>query len=199
MIGLIDYGAGNLNSVKKAFEFLGYKCEILLSSDGIMDMERIVLPGVGAFGAASGMLIRNGFFEPLKKWISGGKPFLGICLGMQLMMRGSDEDPDDRGLSAVKGTSKKFTSLRIPQIGWNNVMFPEGESLFEGIKSGTRFYFNHSFYVEPDDVKTVAAETEYGIRYASAVRVKRAYGVQFHPEKSSDAGLKLLDNWVKLC
>ena len=199
MIGLIDYGAGNLNSVKKAFDFLQADITILSSPDEIEKMEKLVLPGVGAFGAASRNLKTKGFLLPLKAWIEKGNPFLGICLGMQLMMEGSEEDKNDTGLSVIKGRSAKFTAERIPQIGWNRVSFPDNEPLFTGVENDTRFYFNHSYYVLPEDTEAVAAETEYGIRYSSALKIKRAYGVQFHPEKSADPGLKVLKNWLTLC
>ncbi|NOZ60717.1 MAG: imidazole glycerol phosphate synthase subunit HisH [Calditrichaeota bacterium] len=199
MIAIIDYGAGNLKSVKKAFDFLGIESEIATAPEQMKRAEKIVLPGVGAFGAAVEKLQQSDFFEPLQKWLAQDKPFLGICLGMQLLMETSAESPDFRGLEFFKGDCLRFESGKVPQIGWNNVKFARESSLFKNIPDGSFFYFLHGFYLRPEDGEITSANSDYGVIYPAAVEKGNVFAVQFHPEKSGEHGLQLLKNWVEIC
>ena len=198
MIGIIDYGAGNLRSVKKAFDFLGFKSEIISKTEELKNVDRVVLPGVGAFGAAVSKLQESGFKLAVKEWMKADKPFLGICLGMQMMLEKSEETIGSSGVGFIKGDNLKFVKGKVPQIGWNRVLFKESLPLFEGIDDGAFFYFVHSYYVKPEDNSEIA-KTEYGLSYPSVLNRGRVYGVQFHPEKSGENGLKMLNNWVTKC
>lgn len=194
-IGIIDYGAGNLLSVKKAFDFLGVEA-FFVKSDG--DMERanaIVLPGVGAFGAAMESLKSLRTF--VVDWINADKPYLGICLGLQLLFEESEESPGVRGLSVLKGKVVKFHADKVPQIGWNSIEIVKPSLVFEGIRNGEYFYFLHSYYVVPEIDNIVISRTVYGGEtYSSGVQKGNLIAVQFHPEKSGQAGLKFLKNWL---
>lgn len=194
-IGIIDYGAGNLLSVKKAFDFLGVEA-FFVKSDG--DMERanaIVLPGVGAFGAAMESLKSLRTF--IVDWINADKPYLGICLGLQLLFEESEESPGVRGLSVLKGKVVKFHADKVPQIGWNSIEIVKPSLVFEGIRNGEYFYFLHSYYVVPEIDNIVISRTVYGGEtYSSGVQKGNLIAVQFHPEKSGQAGLKFLKNWL---
>ncbi len=199
MIGIIDYGAGNLLSVRRAFEYIGAPARIAARLDELEGADRIVLPGVGAFGAAAARLEERGFLAFLRDWIRADRPFLGICLGLQLLFEGSTESEGASGLGLFKGTCLRFPEGKVPQIGWNQVAPAAGSRLFEGIAAGTFFYFLHGYYAAPDDDTWVAARTTYGVTYASAVQRGRIWAVQFHPEKSGDMGLRLLRNWEARC
>ncbi|MDD2716142.1 MAG: imidazole glycerol phosphate synthase subunit HisH [Candidatus Wallbacteria bacterium] len=193
MIAIIDYGAGNLASVKKAFDYIGAPSEIIVSPEGLLNCDRLVLPGVGAFGAAVSRLKETGLFQSVESWLQSGRPFLGICLGMQLLLEGSDESPGACGFGFFRGFCRKFTQGKVPQIGWNTVK-PSGRSnLFS---DGEYFYFLHGFFADPVDRSAIAAETDYGIVYPSALLSGKVLGVQFHPEKSGDPGLNLLKGWL---
>ncbi len=199
MIGIIDYGAGNLRSVQKAFDFLQVPNSIIRTAAEWREMERLVLPGVGAFGAAVGQLRERGLFSPLQEWLAGDRPFLGICLGMQLLMEGSEESPDAGGFGVFRGRCRRFKHGKVPQIGWNELQPTRPLPLFSGIADGTFFYFIHGFYVPPFSGSGVAAETDYHLRYPSVLASGNLTGVQFHPEKSGEAGLRLLRNWIERC
>lgn len=194
MIGIVDYGAGNLRSVLKAFEFLGLPAQVIASPAGMKDASRIVVPGVGAFGAAVEKLDASGFRTPLADWVVAGRPLLGICLGMQLFLDSSEETPGPRGLGIIPGGNRKFTAGKVPQIGWNRVV-TGGDPLFAGLPAAPWFYFVHSYYAAPNDPSAVVATADYGIAFPAALRKGSAVGVQFHPEKSGAAGLALLQNW----
>lgn len=198
MIGIIDYGAGNLRSVKKAFDFLGFDSRIISNSDELENIDRVLLPGVGAFGAAVSRLTESGFKKSIKTWMEENRPFLGICLGMQMMLERSEETKESEGIGFIKGDNVKFVKGKVPQIGWNRVLCTIPNPLFEGIKDGSYFYFVHSYYVKLEDDSTIA-ESEYGQKYPSVLNRGRVYGVQFHPEKSGENGLKMLHNWVTKC
>lgn len=198
MIGIIDYGMGNLGSVTNAFRFLELPARIVRRPEEMEACRLVVLPGVGAFGDCMAHLEREGFVPALRDWIARDRPFFGICLGLQALFEGSEETPDVPGLGVLKGQVRRFPAdpeLKVPQIGWNRVEAAgPGEPLFRGIPDRSYFYFVHSFYAAPDDASCVAGWTAYGMRYASAVRQGRAMAVQFHPEKSQQLGLTMLRN-----
>ena len=199
MIAIIDYGAGNLKSVKKAFDYLNIECHIATDVGQLKHAERIVLPGVGAFGAAVKRLHESGFFDAIVEWIRADKPFFGICLGMQLLMESSSESSGVGGLSALKGHCDRFQTGKVPQIGWNCITKKKDSPLMHDIPDATYFYFLHGYYIVPEDTDCVAAVTDYDITYASVIERGNLRAVQFHPEKSGDKGLQLLKNWVELC
>ncbi|MBM3251477.1 MAG: imidazole glycerol phosphate synthase subunit HisH [Candidatus Omnitrophica bacterium] len=198
MIAIVDYGMGNLRSVQKALESVGAKTKITQSQDDILKAEKIVLPGVGAFAVAIKKLESLNLINPLKKAVNSNKPFLGICLGLQLLFTESQEARGINGLDIFKGTVKKFKRLKVPHIGWNQIKInPDNSKLFKGIDDRANMYFCHSFYVEPKDKNIIAATTDYGMDFVSAVSQGNIFGVQFHPEKSQKVGLKILENFKK--
>ncbi|MCC7163631.1 MAG: imidazole glycerol phosphate synthase subunit HisH [Anaerolineae bacterium] len=200
MIAIIDYGMSNLRSVRHAFEYLGADARIIDSPAAIKNAAALVLPGDGAFGPAMENLRNCGWLEPLESAIRGGLPFLGICLGMQLLFETSDEMGAHRGLGILPGSVKRFpaTAGKIPQIGWNQLNVRESSKFLAGIPDGAYTYFVHSYYCHPDDPTIVAATTDYGIRYASVAEQDNVWGAQFHPEKSGDTGLKMLMNFLAI-
>lgn len=200
MFAIVDYGMGNLRSVQKALEFVGAQGKITQSADEILKAKKVILPGVGAFAVAMERLKSLGLIKPLKDVIRMNKPFLGICLGLQLMFMESQEAKGVKGLEIFKGTVKKFTSLKVPHIGWNqlNLNSKNNSQLFFGIEENANMYFCHSYYVEPKDENIISATTNYGIDFVSAVSQGKTFGVQFHPEKSQSIGLKILENFAKL-
>lgn len=199
MIAIIDYGAGNLRSVEKAFQFLGYEPKIITDPQQLIKASKVVLPGVGAFGAASQKLEESGFLPMISDWLQKDKSFLGICLGMQLLMQSSEESHQIDGIGFIDGTNLKFKSDKVPQIGWNSVTPVMDIPLFQDIEPESYFYFVHSYYVQQAMSDVVVANTTYGVTYPCVLKKGSAYGVQFHPEKSGEIGLKLLQNWVELC
>ncbi len=197
MIAIIDYGAGNLGSVKKAFDYLGVTYRVVDSGDQLGSPSGVVLPGVGAFGVAVEKLRAGGFFPVLREYIAKGGAFLGICLGMQLLMESSAEDEGIEGLAVVPGTCRRFKCGKVPQMGWNRVRPPGASStLLTNIDYGSYFYFIHSYYVETECREVSTAQTDYFIPFTSIIEQGRVCGVQFHPEKSGDAGMQLLKNWL---
>lgn len=195
MIQIIDYGAGNLKSVTCALEKLGKNYQIIKYPDGISDSAKIIFPGVGAAGNAMGKLNERGFTEKISKL---SNPFLGICLGMQLLTDFSEEN-ETACLGIINGQTKRFpNSVKVPQIGWNRVKIKKDCALFRGIPDNSYFYFVNSYYVDTSE-KFALGWTSYGVDFASAVKKINFYGVQFHPEKSGDIGLKLLNNFCELC
>lgn len=198
MIAVVDYGMGNLRSVQKAFEHVGAKAVIVDSPGDIDAAERVVLPGVGAFGDAMNNLRTAGLIASIVRAISEGRPFLGICLGLQLMFAESEEMGQHRGLDIFPGKVKRFPEgQRVPQIGWNEVRIQRETELLDGVPDRSYFYFVHSFFVASERDEDVVGVTDYGIDYASIAGNGRAFGVQFHPEKSQDAGLKILKNFAE--
>jgi len=192
-VTIVDYGIGNLHSIRKGLERAGAEAEIVSDMGRLESAECVVFPGVGAFGEAMDKLapVR----KTIAKRLSEGLPALGICLGMQIFLDSSEESPQ-KGLGFVRGEVKRFDADRIPQMGWNDVTFGSSEPVFEGVKSGTQFYYANSFVCFPEEEVGIA-ETVYGrTRFASAMRKKNAFGFQFHPEKSSVAGLRVLKNFV---
>ena len=200
MIAVVDYDAGNVKSVEKAIEKLG--AEYILTSDPekIRKADAVILPGVGNFGDCVSKLNERGLDSALQEYAASGKPFLGICVGLQLLFDESEESPGVKGLGILPGKIKKFpasTELKVPQIGWNDIVESKGR-LLEGIEKETYFYFVHSYYLECEDPSIVTSRTEYGITYDSSVESGNVFATQFHPEKSSDAGLKVLSNFLKI-
>jgi len=201
MIVVIDYGMGNLRSVSKALESLGASVQVSSDPHDVERADQLILPGVGAFSAAMRELAARGLIEPLKGAIASGKPYLGICLGLQLLLEESDEGKDARGLGVLAGRVPRFSvnGLKVPHMGWNQVRRGRGDCpLLKGIDDESYFYFVHSYYADPSDRSVVALETDYGVRFVSMVWRGNLFATQFHPEKSQANGLKLLKNFVDL-
>ncbi|MCR5824042.1 MAG: imidazole glycerol phosphate synthase subunit HisH [Lachnospiraceae bacterium] len=201
MITIIDYGAGNLESVEKAFDFLGYETLITSDEKTILDSEKIVLPGVGAFGDAMNMLTSSGLADTVKKAVKKGIPLLGICLGMQMLFESSEEGENVPGLGIFKGSIKKFENtpgFKIPQIGWNSIKLREDSRLFKGIPDGAYVYFVHSYYLDAKDKNIVAATCDYIHPFDAAVECGNVFACQFHPEKSGKTGLAILKNFAEI-
>ena len=199
MIAIIDYGMGNLRSVQKAFEKVGAQAMITHNPADIMKADRVVLPGVGAMAPAMQKLHELGLMDVIRRVIKEGKPFLGICLGLQLLFEKSSEGGYAEGLRILKGSVERFTQGKVPHMGWNQIkVLPAGGKLFAGITNGENVYFCHSYFVKPADQTIAATLTDYGIEYASSVVSGNIWGVQFHPEKSQTVGLKILENFTKL-
>ena len=200
MLAIIDYKVGNIQSIVNAFNHITDK--IILTNDEkiIKDADHIVLPGVGAFGKSMDNLEKSNLIPLILDQIKIGKPLLGICLGMQMLLSESEEMGFYKGLNAVPGKVIRFQDGKdkIPQIGWNNIEFKK-PALFKGIKEGSMFYFVHSYYTIPNDFENVAGITEYnGIKYCSAIEKDNVFATQFHPEKSGEAGLKILQNFLNI-
>lgn len=201
MIAIIDYGAGNLQSVKKAFDFIGAESVITDNPEVINACDRVLLPGVGSFGDAMDSMAKNGLVETVKQNALSGKPFLGICLGLQLLFEESEESPGVKGLGIFKGKIKKFSpdmGLKIPHIGWNSLEIKQNDTLFKGIPENSYVYFVHSYYLHAEDEKDIATITNYGIDFHSAVGKNNVFATQFHPEKSGDVGLQILKNFASM-
>ena len=201
MIAIVDYGAGNLMSVKKALDFIGADSIITSNPAELASAEKVILPGVGSFGDAMESMREKGLVEAVKASALSGKPFLGICLGLQLLFAESEESPEAQGLALLNGKITQIPTdmgLKVPHIGWNSVEISEGSRLFNGIKNGSYFYFVHSYYLNGADENAVAGTTEYGIKIQCAVERENLFATQFHPEKSGEVGLRLLKNFVEL-
>ena len=199
MIILIDYGVGNLYSVAKAASCVGGDVKISNSIDDLKRAEKIILPGVGAFGDCMKNLEATGLIPTLKQEVSNGKKILGICVGLQILFAGSEESPNVDGLKIFGGRVKKIQAgnLKIPHMGWNSCAFG-GSKLFAGLSGAPYFYFVHSYHAAPDDKKIIAATTTYGEKITAAVEFENIFATQFHPEKSGDVGLRVLKNFVEL-
>lgn len=198
MIAIIDYGMGNLRSVQKAFEYIGQKAVITSKAADLKDCDHIVLPGVGAFKDAIEALNNTGLTPVLKDEIAKGKPFLGICLGMQMLFDKSYEDGEFNGLGLIKGEVVKFkTSLKVPHIGWNQLIIKKRTPLFDGIDD-LNYYFVHSYHASGCREEDVETTCVYDYEFVASVNKDNVWGVQFHPEKSGDTGLKLLTNFSKI-
>ncbi|MFA5261085.1 MAG: imidazole glycerol phosphate synthase subunit HisH [Candidatus Omnitrophota bacterium] len=198
-ITIIDYGMGNLRSVQKAFEKAGARATITQDAKEIGRAEKLVLPGVGAMAPAMQRLRELGLIEIIRASVTAGNPFLGICLGFQLLFNRSTEGGDVPGLNLLDGTVERFPpGQKIPHMGWNTLIFSRKDCpLWKGLPSQTYVYFCHSFYVKPNKPGVTASLTEYGISFASSVWDKNVFGVQFHPEKSQDIGLQILKNFIE--
>jgi imidazole glycerol-phosphate synthase len=195
MIAILDYGAGNTGSVLKAVKYLGYSAAPVGCAQDLTSAEKLIFPGQGHFGAMMQALDARSLIEPLRAWMSEGKPFLGICLGLQALYEASDEAPDGSGLSIFRGRVRRFENVfKVPHIGWNQIEARSESKILAGIPSGSYAYFCHS-YVAPLVAETVAA-TEYGQIFTSVLERGSLWAVQFHPEKSGDVGLQVLSNFL---
>lgn len=198
-IAVIDYDAGNLRSVEKAFAYLGQKPFITRKPQEILQADAVVLPGVGAFGDAMEKLRRYGLVEVIRESVQSGQPFLGICLGLQLLFERSEESPGVEGLGVLEGEVVRIPAadgLKIPHIGWNSLAVREGARLFSGISGEAYVYFVHSYYLRAKNVQDVAATAEYGVTLHASVEHGNVFACQFHPEKSGETGLAILKNFA---
>ena len=200
MIAIIDYDAGNVKSVEKAIEHLGYSAKLTRDRQDIMNADSVILPGVGAFGDAMNRLSEYDLVPVIKDVVSQNTPFLGICLGLQLMFDSSEESPGAQGLSLLPGKVIRIPDkgLKVPHIGWNSLDYPNAGRLFEGVPEQSYVYFVHSYYLQADDPSIVTATTEYAAHIHASVEKGNIFATQFHPEKSSDVGLKMLENFMKI-
>lgn len=201
MIGIVDYGMGNLRSVQKALEKLGAPARICARPDDLSGCDKMILPGVGAFRDAIAELKKQQFIEPIKAHVAADRPFLGICLGLQLLMDVSYEDGTWDGLSTVPGKVVRFTErpeLKVPHMGWNQIQIARESPLLAGIPRDAYFYFVHSYYVVPNDESVIVARTDYGDLFTSIIQRGRLFATQFHPEKSQTLGLQLLKNFAAM-
>ncbi|MGI5818011.1 MAG: imidazole glycerol phosphate synthase subunit HisH [Armatimonadota bacterium] len=198
MIALIDYGMGNLGSVSNALRFIECDYEITSDPEVLARAEAAILPGVGAFGDCMENLHQRGLVEPIREYIASDRPFLGICLGLQLLFTEGEEMGTHRGLDVVPGRVIRFThELKIPQIGWNQIEVRQDCPQLEGIPDGSYVYFVHSYHVVPEDESVIATVTDYGYEFCSAIRRGNLFATQFHPEKSADVGLEILRNFAR--
>lgn len=201
MIAVLDYGAGNLQSVLKALRFLGCEADVTSDPARLKEASAAILPGVGAFGDAMACLDRSGLVQPVLDFIRTGKPFLGICLGLQLLFEESEEAPGIPGLGVLKGRIRRipaFPGLKIPHIGWNSLDIQVPSGLFAGLEEHPYVYFVHSYYLTAADRRDVTATAEYGVTIDASVRNGNLFATQFHPEKSGKAGLKMLRNFADM-
>ena len=208
MIAVIDYGMGNLRSVQKSLEFVGAKVIVTHDPDLILNANSVVLPGVGAFKACMANLKKLKLVDPIRKFIDGGKPFLGICLGLQVLFEESEEYGPVAGLGILPGKVVKFPDgssetkngrpIKIPHMGWNQIKVKKNVPLFRGVGDAPYFYFVHSYYVVPEDQNMIATVTNYGVEFVSGIQHKNIYAFQFHPEKSQTLGLSILERFSNL-
>jgi len=198
MIAFLDYGAGNVRSVINAIESLGEKVRIVQRAEDISSAERLVFPGVGAFGNMMHILHQKNYVEPLRDYLTSGRPFLGICLGLQALFHGSEEAPGVKGLGFIPGLVKRFDiDLSVPHIGWNGLNIKKSSRIFSGLAGEEKFYFVHSYHVVPEDRGVVLTTTDYGCEFVSSIQIGNIIATQFHPEKSGSSGLKILENFLK--
>lgn len=201
MVAIIDYDAGNIKSVEKAVNALGYEAVVTRDRSSILNAEHVILPGVGAFGDAMKKLHSYGLVEVIREVAANRTPFLGICLGLQLMFESSEEAPGVEGLSLLKGRIVRLPDtedLKIPHIGWNSLKYPNPGRLFAGIPEDSYVYFVHSYYLQTGEPEIVKATTEYGALIHASVEKGNIFACQFHPEKSSEVGMKILENFLKI-
>ena len=201
MIAMIDYDAGNIKSVEKALQKLGAEVVITKDPETILRADKVILPGVGAFGDAMANLKKYGLVEVIQEVVAKGTPFLGICLGLQLLFERSDETPGVEGLGILKGEILRIPEcgeLKIPHMGWNSLHFQNEGRLFRGLPEQSYVYFVHSYYLKAEEESIVKATTEYGVTIHASVEKDNVFACQFHPEKSSDVGLQILRNFVEL-
>jgi imidazole glycerol-phosphate synthase subunit HisH len=203
MIGIIDYEIGNLRSVERAIERVGGEAKLIRTPEEIAASDKIILPGVAAFADAMEELRDRGLVEPLVESISSGKPYLGFCLGLQLLFEVSEEDGVHEGLGVLPGRVIRFdfgadSDRAVPHMGWNQIRFDGSVPMLEGLENDTYVYFAHSYHVVPEDKSIIATTTDYGFEFVSAVWKDNVFATQFHPEKSQAIGLRLLENFVRL-
>ena len=201
MIAIIDYDAGNLKSVEKALQYLGEECIVTRDKEKLLKADKIILQGVGAFGDAMEKLHKFELVDVIHKLVKENKPFLGICLGLQLMFESSEEGPGVKGLGLLPGKIVKFPEkegFKIPHMGWNSIDVKEGSRLFKGVSNNSYVYFVHSYYLQAENENDVAATTEYITHVHASVEHDNIFACQFHPEKSGDVGLRILKNFCEL-
>jgi glutamine amidotransferase len=206
MVSIIDYDAGNIKSVEKALQYLGEEVVITRDRDIILASDRAILPGVGSFGDAMAKIDEYGLREVILDFVASGKPFLGICLGLQILFKDSEESPGVAGLGILDGHIVRIPDtdpdtgdrLKVPHIGWNSLDITDGATLFKGLKSNPYVYFVHSYYLKADDPSIVAAKTFYGTEIHASVEKDNVFACQFHPEKSGEVGLSILKNFLQL-
>ncbi len=201
MIGIIDYDAGNIKSVEKALQSLGQETAVTRDPETLLQADKVILPGVGAFGDAMGRLRQYGLEEVIHQIAEKGTPFLGICLGLQLLFDSSEESPGVKGLGLLPGKILRIPDgegLKIPHMGWNSLEITPGARLFRGIPQDSYVYFVHSYYLKAEDPAIVAASTQYGVSIHASVERDNVFACQFHPEKSGEIGLRILKNFIEL-
>lgn len=202
MIAVIDYGAGNLQSVVKALDYIGCECIVTDNREDIFNADGAILPGVGSFADAMSCMKNTGADKAVLEFTQTGKPFLGICLGLQLLFDGSDESPNVQGLGLLKGTISKIPNqnhtLKIPHMGWNSLEILKDDGIFKNIPQNSYFYFVHSYYLKADNEEIVAGRTHYGVAIDAAVQYNNIFATQFHPEKSGKIGLQVLKNFADM-
>lgn len=198
MIAIIDYGAGNLHSVKNALDFLGAESVITSDKETILNADHVILPGVGSFGDAMDCIRNSGLFETVRQAADGSRPFLGVCLGLHLLFDKSEESPDVAGLGIFSGKVVKIPDcgLKVPHMGWNNLKSAKASRILPD--AGEFMYFVHSYYIEPEDKDIISSYTTYGEELAVSIEKGNIFAVQFHPEKSGEAGLAILKNFISL-
>lgn len=201
MIAIIDYDAGNVKSVEKALQFLGEEVIITRDKEEILSADRVVLPGVGAFGDAMEKLHNYGLIDVIKEVVSRKTPFIGICLGLQLLFDSSEESPGVKGLGILPGKIVRIPEkegIKVPHIGWNSLTYPNSGRLYQGIKEDSYVYFVHSYYLQAEDPDIVVAQTQYGVDIQASVEKDNVFACQFHPEKSSSVGMTILKNFINI-
>jgi len=199
MIAIIDYGASNLRSVVNAISRLGYQAKVASSPREILDAQAVILPGVGAAADTMANLKTRGLTSPLQRFIAEDRPFLGVCIGLQVLFSGTEEGGWHECLGIIPGVVRKLPpGLKIPHMGWNQLRQKVSHPIFSGIPDEANFYFVHSYYAKPEDGSLVAGETEYGIPFCSVIAKGNLLATQFHPEKSGEVGLKIYDNFIKI-
>ncbi len=200
-LGIIDYGAGNLSSVCNSFLANGTEAKLVRHAEDLAGLSHLVLPGVGAFGDCANALRKQGLDTPIREWIAGNRPFLGICVGYQVLFESGEESPGTPGLGIFRGHVRRFPEggLKIPHMGWNTVVPTQaGDPLFTGMGEAPYFYFVHSYFPRPQDTGLISSTTEYGVSFAASIRRGNVFATQFHPEKSQRMGLKLLENFMSV-
>ena len=201
MVAIIDYGAGNIKSVENAVRYLGHEAVLTRDRDRILSADHVILPGVGAFGDAMGRLTKYGLDAVIREVVEREIPLLGICLGLQLMFESSEESPGAKGLGILGGRILRIPDgegRKVPQIGWNDLTYPNPGRLFRGIPEGAYVYFVHSFYLRAEDPSIVTAAVQYGVSIDAAVESGNVFACQFHPEKSEAVGMKILGNFLAI-
>lgn len=201
MVAIIDYGAGNIKSVENAVRYLGHEAVLTRDPDVILGADHVILPGVGAFGDAMARIVKYGLDDVLREVVSREIPLLGICLGLQLLFERSEESPGAEGLCILRGKIRRIPEgdgRKVPQIGWNDLHYPNPGRLFEGLDEGAYVYFVHSYYLRAEDPAIVTAKTQYGVSIDAAVESGNVYACQFHPEKSEAVGMRILSNFLNI-
>ena len=201
MIGVIDYGAGNLRSVCNSLKKLSVDCHVVKAPSDLNKIETMIFPGVGSFGDSSEQLKQQSLFEPIKEWIINDRPFLGICIGFQMLFDSSEESPGSEGLGIIPGKVIKFseqTNLKVPHMGWNEVQIKNLiDPVWKNINNLSHFYFVHSYFPKLENPEFSSSTTSYGVDFTSSIRFGNTFGTQFHPEKSQNSGLRLIENFLK--